>query len=342
MEAPVRWGWKCTGVSWETENFPVVPSSWASRDGSCCGRVVRTGDGNPVMTRAVCLCLSCSCEGRALRVPGALIPSQPAGGLILVHCSNALGSVKKALSLTFCIPVGCVKLETWWMSRGLTTQVQHLRHQRKRNPQPVLWAPQIWTGLVTVLARVWLCVASSLSIHACVGSPEPQHCHHYFSDRLSWLLGTLSHPCWLWHCCQSQKRGEAAGGTPTPPWQGWCRAAQPSCCQNLAVAFAGSVLVVGTSGGGGAGTGAIHHRWRSVRHRHLATARPRQVGLQKRGFLTEKWGSDWETHVSVSANVSVWGGGVGIGSWRCFCFASLWLQAVPWGDGAICSICTRV
>lgn len=57
MEAPVRWGWNCTGVSWETENFPVVPSSWASHC-SCCGSVVRTGDGNPVMTRAVCLCLS--------------------------------------------------------------------------------------------------------------------------------------------------------------------------------------------------------------------------------------------------------------------------------------------
>lgn len=107
------------------------------------------------------------CEGTAL--PQAFIPSHTAGGLALVHCWNTWSSVKKALSLTVCIPEGCMKVETWWMSRGLTRQLQHLQHQCKRNSQLVSWDTDklgdgAGQGLMVATAH---CGASALSIHAC-------------------------------------------------------------------------------------------------------------------------------------------------------------------------------
>lgn len=102
-------------------------------------------------------------------------------------------------------------------------------------------------------------------------SPEPQHCHHYFSDRLSRPLGAVSCPHWLWRHCQSQKSGEGIGDTLTSPCLGWHRAAQPSCCQNLAVAFAAPVLV------GGSAVGGHEWRWRSGDRRQLGHSSPATV-----------------------------------------------------------------
>jgi len=52
---------------------------------------------------------------------------------------------KKALSLTFCIPVGPIRVEKWWVGGGVTRQVQHLWHLCKGNPQPDLWVSIIRT-----------------------------------------------------------------------------------------------------------------------------------------------------------------------------------------------------
>lgn len=276
-------GWVFTGfilgLYWcqlETENFPVVPSSRGSHGGCGFGSGVRIGDRNPVMTRAACWCY---CEGTALPVPGGFIPSQPAAaGLTLVHCSVRMSSIKKALSLTFCIPVGCVKVETRWMSRGVTTQAVAPMQEEPTGCFVNIWArdklsDSAGQGLLVATAD---CGASALSIHACCGFSRTTTLPPLLFRQ---ALGHCSH-C-LWHHFQSQKGGEA----------------QPWCCRNLAVAFRASVLVGGSAGGGhewrwrsgDAASRVIHHRPRSVWHCcHLATARPRQVGLHKKIIFEHK------------------------------------------------------
>lgn len=69
---------------------------------------------------------------------GVFIASQLAEGLILVYHSDMVGFSQKALSLTFHIPVGCVKVEKWWVGREVTRQMQHVWHLCKGNPQPDL------------------------------------------------------------------------------------------------------------------------------------------------------------------------------------------------------------